>query len=126
MQGACLQMRIGVGGDLKVCISHPKLDCFHADTLCHKEAGAGVAQIMEAYSPEAVLFKEFWEVRCHVVGSEDVSLWIDTHKIFPLPVVLPAECLFILFVLFPVTKQLFSDKGHKRNRSATIVRLQLV
>ena len=97
-------MRICVGGDLKVCVSHPELNRFHVYALRYKKAGAGVAQIVETYSADTVLFKKFRKVRCHVVGSKDVALWIDTHKILPLSVVLPAKRLFILLVLLSVDK----------------------
>ena len=68
-----------------------------------------MAHIVKAYSANTVLFKEFWEVRCHVAGPDDVALRIDAHKIRPLPIVLPVERLFILFVLFSVVQQFFPN-----------------
>ena len=112
MQGACLQMRIGVCGDLKVCVSHPKLDRFHIYALCYKKAGAGVAQIMEPNFTQTVLLEELLEMTGYIVWSDDFSPRVYADKILPLPVVLSAKRLFVLLMLLTVAKQLLADKWY--------------
>ena len=57
---------VGRGGD--VAVAQPFLDLLHGHTLLQQQAGAGVAQIMEANLPQAVVGQQLGEAVGHCIG----------------------------------------------------------
>ena len=59
--GTVIQMRIDVGGGGEIAVTQPFLNLLHGNVIEQKQAGAGVAEVMEANGAHPVGFEEFWE-----------------------------------------------------------------
>ena len=58
-------------------VPEPDLDLLHGDTVAEKQAGAGVAKIMEANFAKSILLDEPGEMFRHIVWSQKFSALVN-------------------------------------------------
>ena len=51
-------MRINIRGGREIAVSQPLLNHLHRDTVCQKQTGARVAQIVKADAPQMIILQD--------------------------------------------------------------------
>lgn len=66
-------MRINIRGGREIAVSQPLLNHLHRDTVCQKQAGARVAQIVKADAPQMIIPQDDLERIGEIIRLEQIA-----------------------------------------------------
>ena len=112
--GTVIQMSIDIGCGGEIAVSQPLLNLLHGNAIGEKQAGARVAEVVEANGAHPVGFEEFGEGFRDVVGAEDVAYLVYTQVTEIFLVVAPPAQLLVGFLLALEFQQAVPNLRDKR------------
>ena len=66
-------MRINIRGGREIAVSQPLLNHLHRNTICQKQAGARVAQIVKADAPQMIILQGDLERIGEIIRLEQIA-----------------------------------------------------
>ena len=111
-------MCVDVSGGRKGAVPQPFLNLLHGYAVHHHQAGAAMAQIVEADAGQAILPKQPVEVLRHEVGTEQFAFLIGADEIQIIGAVALAEQPAVKLLLFLLLEQFGFHSRDQRQRAA--------
>lgn len=106
-------MRINIRCGREVAVTQPLLNLLHRNIVCQKQAGAGVAQIVETDAPQIVVAQHKLERIGKRVRHQQIAHRVYADVTVVLFVVAPAAQLAVFFLLLLQGEQPFPEHRHK-------------
>ena len=78
--GLRIQMRVDIRRGRNIAVAQPLLNLLHRYALFQQQAGAGVAQIMEADPAQTIFFQKLRKARCHGIRLNQISHRIHKYN----------------------------------------------
>ena len=104
--------RYVVGG-----VSEPLLDLLHGNSACQKQAGTGMAQVMEADLFEVMLFDHMSEMVGNIVGGYQITHVVKANVVKIIPVVPLGDQAAVILLLALFLKKKLLDVRYQRKHS---------
>lgn len=107
-------MRINIRGGREIAVSQPLLNHLHRDTVCQKQTGARVAQIVKADAPQMIILQDNLERIGEIIRLEQIAHCVYADVVCVFFVVAPTAQLAVFFLFLLQGQQPFPENRYKR------------
>ncbi len=107
-------MRINIRGGREIAVSQPLLNHLHRDTVCQKQTGARVAQIVKADAPQMIIPQDNLERIGEIIRLEQIAHCVYADVVCVFFVVAPTAQLAVFFLFLLQGQQPFPENRYKR------------
>ena len=107
-------MRINIRGGREIAVPQPLLNHLHRDTVCQKQTGARVAQIVKADAPQMIILQDNLERIGEIIRLEQIAHCVYADVVCVFFVVASTAQLAVFFLFLLQGQQPFPENRYKR------------
>ena len=107
-------MRINIRGGREIAVSQPLLNHLHRDTVCQKQTGSRVAQIVKADAPQMIILQDNLERIGEIIRLEQIAHCVYADVVCVFFVVASTAQLAVFFLFLLQGQQPFPENRYKR------------
>ena len=105
-------MRINIRGGREIAVSQPLLNHLHRDTVCQKQTGARMTQIVKADTPQMIILQDNLERIGEIIRLEQIAhcVYADVVRVFFVVAPTAQLAVFFLFLAKLRNAKFFADR----------------
>ena len=107
-------MRINIRGGREIAVSQPLLNHLHRDTVCQKQTGARMTQIVKTDAPQMIILQDNLERIGEIIRLEQIAHCVYADVVCVFFVVAPTAQLAVFFLFLLQGQQPFPENRYKR------------